>query len=453
MDINEAIQLAHEYYQAGNLRASAKIYVEILQVQPENIAALSALGEICYKLGNYTLAISCIERDLELNPTNALGYYNLGIALKELKRFDEAIVSFKTSLRINPNIAEAYNNLGFIFGQIQGLFMEAMDCYDKAIELNPNYAQAHFNKSSLLLLSGNFNEGWKEYEWRRKISNYVPLQRNFPQPLWNRSDIQGKTIFLYSEQGFGDTIQFARYIPIVAQQEATILVECQKELVALLQKVNGVKKMVTRNEKPPAFDVHYPLLSLPSLFDTTLEDIPARVPYINAESSLASNWRNKMQADAAKLKVGLVWAGKPGHANDCNRSCSINIFLSLARLDGVTFYSLQKGAAAQQAKFPPQGIRLIDYTDDIYDFSDTAALIENLDLVISVDTSVAHLAGAMGKPVWILLPFIPDWRWMLNRDDSPWYPTMQLFRQPAIGDWTSVITSVADKLQKQLDSL
>jgi ADP-heptose:LPS heptosyltransferase len=297
-----------------------------------------------------------------------------------------------------------------------------------------------------LLSCGDFINGWKEYEWRLKI-NARPSVKEFSQLLWDGSDISGKTILLYTEQGHGDAIQFIRYVPAVVQRGATIIVECQKELASLFQNVEGIKKVISIGEQLPAFDLHCPLLSLPLKFNTTLDTIPAEIPYIKVNPLSTRKWKDKLSDDSSKLKVGLVWAGSQSHKDDRNRSFALNTFAPLAQFDNIVFYSLQKEKGSEQAKKPPEGMKLIDHMEEINDFSDTAALIENLDLVISVDTAVAHLAGAMGKPVWTLLPFVPDWRWLLNREDSPWYPTMKLFRQPSHSDWKSVIHKVAEELR------
>jgi hypothetical protein len=251
---------------------------------------------------------------------------------------------------------------------------------------------------------------------------------------------------LYAEQGLGDTIQFIRYAPLVAQRGADVIVYCQNELTSLIKDMDGIRQVISYGDPLPVFHIHSPLLRLPLIFGTTLENIPTKTPYISVNQALIHKWKEKVKNDTSQLKIGLVWAGIPGHKNDRNRSCSLDIFSPLANIHDTTFYSLQKGDAAEQAKSPPEGLKLVDYTEEIHDFSDTAALIENLDLVISVDTAVAHLSGALNKPVWTLLPFAPDWRWLLNRNDSPWYSTMRLFRQPSHGDWVSVISSVVREL-------
>ena len=324
---------------------------------------------------------------------------------------------------------------------------EAIEYFQKALRINTNYGEAHWNLSLALLLSGKFKEGWKEYEWRW-TSVAKADQRHLPGIFWDGSDIKEHTILLYSEQGIGDTIQFIRYASLVAKRDSKVIVECSKDLVPLAQSVEGVYKAIPYSKHPPETDFQCPLLSLPYIFNTTLENIPAEKPYIIADPILCQKWREKVHNFSSKFKIGLVWAGRPTHNKDRYRSFALGTFGPLAHED-IGFFSLQKGKASEQTKHPPNGMNLIDLTEDIHDFSDTAAFIENLDLVISVDTAVAHLAGAMGKPIWTLIPFAPDWRWLLNREDSPWYPTMRLFRQTSIDDWESVIDFVSYELRKK----
>jgi hypothetical protein len=254
---------------------------------------------------------------------------------------------------------------------------------------------------------------------------------------------------LHAEQGLGDVIQFVRYIPYVAQLGTKVIIECHKELKSLLKNVEGIQQVISQGEELPSFDVHCPIASLPLIFNTIQDNIPTNIPYIYVESMSVNKWKNKLENDNSKLNIGLVWAGNPKHKNDRNRSIPLSGFLPLMKFTNITFYSLQKGTASEQSKNLPIRMKLVDLTKEINDFADTAALIENLDLVITVDTAVAHLTGALGKPVWVLLPFAPDWRWMLNREDSPWYPTIRLFRQPSLGDWDSVISRITKELQKE----
>jgi hypothetical protein len=265
-------------------------------------------------------------------------------------------------------------------------------------------------------------------------------------PRWNGEPLAGRSVFIWCEQGFGDSIQFVRYIKKIKQNGAETFFECPPKLQRLLLRgVEGADHIVTSDQNVGC-DYHVPLLSLPGIFSTTLESIPADIPYLYPDQASSSHWKERLAPDQG-FRAGLVWAGNPDHKNDLLRSLPLTTYAPLATLPRVSLYSLQKGPAATQAKSPPSGLRLADYTDELEDFADTAALIMNLDLVITVDTSVAHLAGALGRPVWTLLHADPDWRWLLNREDSPWYPTMRLFRQPVLGDWDPVIRRVAAELE------
>jgi hypothetical protein len=329
---------------------------------------------------------------------------------------------------------------------MRGELDEALSVCQRAIQLRPDHAGAHWNKSLVLLLKGDFAQGWAEYEWRWQSKDFRSPRRDFPQPQWRGEDPSGRTILLHAEQGFGDTIQFIRYAPLLAGRGARVIVECQPELQRLLGGVEGIQHLTARGEPLPPFDLHTPLLSLPLAWGTRVKTIPGNVPYIKPDPALVGAWRGRLAGDSA-LKVGLVWAGSPIRKDDRYRSLPLSSLAPLAGVKGVSFYSLQKGKATEQAQNPPPGMNLIDMTEEIKDFADTAALISHLDLVITVDTAVAHLAGAMAKRVWTMLEFVPAWRWLLNREDSPWYPTMRLFRQPAIRDWATVIRRVAGELQ------
>ncbi len=435
------------FHDKGQLDEAILCYQKALQLNPTNIYAFCNLGNTLAEKGQLDEAVGYYEKAIELNPNDAHIYNNLGFIFYNEKQLDKAIPYFQKAIELDPNFAMVYCNLGNALKE-KGQFDEAITYYQRALQLDPELVDAHLNMSLLLLLRGNFEEGWKEYGWRWKLKDFY--RRNYSQPLWDGADISGRTILLHAEQGFGDTIQFVRYVPFVAQGRAKVIVECQTELVTLLKSVEGVSQVVSRGEQLHNFVIHCPLLTLPLIFNTTLNSIPAKIPYITVDSMLVQKWQEKIQHDNLKLKIGLVWAGGSTFRGDRNRSCSLEIFSPLAQIKGITLYSLQKGEAAKQARKSPTSIKLIDHTTEIIDFSDTAALIENLDLIITVDTAVAHLAGALGKPVWTLLPFVPDWRWLLNREDSPWYPTMRLFRQPSPGNWEAVMENILDELKKKV---
>ncbi len=296
------------------------------------------------------------------------------------------------------------------------------------------------------LLLGDYSRGWREHEWRLKVPEIVGT-RQFAQPRWDGGNLEGKTILLYPEQGFGDIIQFVRFVPQIAARGGRVILESPAELFRLFHQFADVVQVVQRDHLLPHFDVRCPLVSLGSVLSITRKTIPSEVPYLKADPGLVQRWGQRFDDREKHLRVGLVWAGRP---EPRNRSVSLTEFSPLASVDSVVFYSLQKKRiAAAQAADPPAGMRLIDWSADLTDFAETAALIENLDLILTIDTAVAHLAGAMGKRVWLLLQWIPDWRWMMERRDSPWYPTMRLFRQVKIGDWAEVLQRVAASLQNE----
>jgi tetratricopeptide (TPR) repeat protein len=443
------INLGIILHDKGQLDEAISCYQKVLQINPNYADAFYKLGNAFQEKKQFDKAMSYYQKAIQLNPTLTDAFNNLGISLKEKGQLDEAIQYWQKALQLDPTYTNAYNNLGCAFKDKMCLD-EAVIQYKKALEIDPNAAETHFNLSGIFLLNGNFHEGWREYEWRNKLKEF--RHRIFKQPLWDGFDISKSTILTFIDKGlkgFGDTIQFIRYAPLVSQCGAKVIVECQKELESILKGIKGIDQVIkeTQDELLPAFDTYCPLLSLPFIFKTNLANIPNIIPYITADTLLVKQWKSRIQYDHAKFKIGLVWSGDPKHKTNIFRSCPLDILKPLAGSKDIILYSLQKGDVEK----PPQDMGIIDYTEEIRDFSDTAALIENFDLVISVDTAVAHLAGALGKPIWTLLPFAPDWRWMLNREDSPWYPTMRLFRQPAPGDWESVISKVKDELLKLLD--
>jgi len=455
--LQEAIQLSPElpaaYYilgsllqRQGQIDEAIDLYKKLLEMNPYHSDAHNILGSAYQEKVQLDEAIACYRKAIYCNENSFMAYNNLGAALRLQGNLDEAVASYQKALRINPDFTEAMNNLGTALRD-KGDPGEAMSWYRKAIQIDPDFVDAHWNLSFALLLAGQFEEGWQEYEWIWKLKK---PKHKLPQPLWDGADIKGKSILLYAEQGFGDVIHFVRYAPRVADKGAEVILGCQKELKSLLKGIPGVSSVVAFGEALPKFDLQCPLPSLPRIFNTTIDSIPSQVPYMQPDIQSVSKWRHKLHIDKLSLNIGLVWAGSPGHLNDRNRSCPPDLFLPIARIDGLRLFSLQKEIPERWSSGSVSELNLIDYTEDIEDFSDTAGIIMNLDIIISVDTAVAHLAGSLGKPVWSLLPFAPDWRWMLNRDDSPWYPTMRLFRQPSPGDWKSVISKLHDELEKSL---
>jgi len=429
-------------------------YKQALRLDPNYAEVHNNMGIALKELKQFAQAISCFEQAIRLEPDFAEAYYNLANSLRDETRCTEAIENYRQAVRLKPDYAEAYNHLGVVLNAQAGYTevienLEAIKNYRRALQLNPDFAEAHWNLSLVLLRTGKLIEGWKEYEWRRNPKlDITTYPHCYEIPRWDGSCFSGKRLLVHYEQGLGDTLHFVRYLPMVKARGGTVILEVRKPLYKLLQGFPGVDDLVeaSPDNKPLVnFDNHISLMDLPQIFETTLETIPAEVPYINCCPKKIEHWRNKLAGP--DLKVGIVWAGSPSHGNDQNRSCTLKYFEPLTKIDGVRLYGLQKGEAAEQVDELADEMTITNLGTEFEDFTDTAAAIENLDLVISVDTSVLHLAGAMGKPAWALLPFAPEWRWMLNRQDSPWYPTMKLFRQKKWGQWESVFQDVAEELR------
>jgi Flp pilus assembly protein TadD len=440
--------LGNAFRDKGQLDQAVAEYRRAIELAPDYAEAYSNLGLALYDQGQFDQAVASCRRAVALNAGLPEAQNNLALALRDQGQLDESIAACRRAIELRPNYAGAYSNLGLALHN-QGQFDQALGAFRQAIALNPNLSVAHINLAMTLLLNGDFKRGLQEYEWRWKYKDFPSPPRNFPQPRWDGGALENRTLLLHAEQGLGDTMQFIRYLPLMAQRGGRIIIECHTDLQRLFQKMPEKCQIVARGEPLPAFDRHCPVLSLPLVFGTTLENIPQTVPYLHAEAQDVKKFKQRMKKHWPKMKmgkVGLVWAGRPTHKNDRDRSIKLSMLAPLSLVPGVRFFSLQKGAASAQAKTPPAGMELVDWTAELKDFADNAALIANLDLVISVDTAMAHLAGAMGKPVWTLLPKIPDWRWLLEREESPWYPSMRLFRQPKRGDWESVIKRVADEL-------
>jgi hypothetical protein len=413
-------------------------YRRAIELAPQFAEAYSNLGTALRDSCETDAAIYAYERAIEMRPDLAEAFNNLAIALRDKGQFEEALRNCRQALSLKPDYADAQSNLGVVLCDLEQAD-EAIAACRRAVEMQPRRGVVQCNLAMILLKLGHYEEGWARYEWRYLADPRYPA-RKLPQPRWDGGELNGKTILVHAEQGFGDTIQFARYVPLVAECGPNVILECQPELVRLFASLPNIQQIVTAGEQLPAFDVHCPMMSLPLALSQTLKTIPAG-PYLRPEENLAQHWRQRL-ADDRKRKIGLVWAGKPSHTDDRNRSMRLKDLAPLAHADA-SFYSLQKGPAARQIDESPQGMKLMDFTPEFTDYADTAAFVANLDLVISVDTSVAHLAGALGKPAWVLLPRVPDWRWMIQRGDTPWYPTMRLIRQERWRDWRGVVEQIA----------
>jgi hypothetical protein len=420
--------------QVGRTREAAFQFRKALGIAPDYSEAALALGYCLHLMGNYEEALGIYDQLLASSPRSFAGWNNRGNTLLELCRFEEAAASYLMALDIRPVAHDTRVALATCF-QALAKVEDSMAACDMVLGADPDHAEAHWNRSLLLLLTGNYQEGWREYEWRWKKRNFSSPQRNFIQPQWQGENATGKTILIHAEQGFGDTLQFCRYVPLVAEQGMRVAFEVQPPLAALMVSLDPEVTVVPMGQPLPEFDLHAPLLSLPLIFDTKIDTVPTRIPYLSAHTD--AGWRGLLSADQG-FKVGLCWAGKA--YPDPRRSCPASVLASLAGIRGVSWYSLQFG---WNEPFP---FPMHDHTDQIKDFSYMAALISQLDLVVTVDTAVAHLAGALGKPVWLMLPYVADWRWLTDRDDSPWYPAMRIFRQKKPDSWPDVLQRVRESL-------
>jgi hypothetical protein len=385
--------------------------------------------------------LSSYEHAITLRSEYAEAYGNRGITLQELNRLDEALDSYNRALALRPDYAEAHYNQGLTL-QLLKQFDGALSSYQRAIDIKADYTQAHWNLSLLYLLMGNFDRGWKGYEWRWESTNQ---KRIFPQPLWlGEEALAGKTILLHSEQGLGDTLQFCRYARPVADLGATVILEVPTPLVGLLGKLDGVSQVIAKGAPVPTFDIHCPMMSLPLAFKTELKTIPSPGRYVGADPEKVAQWNN-MLGERIQPRIGLAWSGSPTHLHDNSRSIPLSDIVGHLP-GGFQYISLQKDIRDTDRKTLELNPQILHFGEQLEDFTDTAALCELMDIVISVDTSVAHLAGAIGRELWVLLPYVPDWRWLLDRDDSPWYPSAKLFRQSKSGDWNSLMKNVERRL-------
>ena len=429
-----------------------------IQLDPHNFSGHSNRGLALTKLNHFDEALASCNRAIELKPDYAEAYGNRGAVLCELHHFDEALASCNRAVELKPDFPEAYLCKGYVLSISFRKYSEGLDNFNKAIELKDQYTDAYWDKSLLKLLLGDYEEGWQLYEYRWKTDSQKSSARTYPQPLWlGNESLVNKTILIWSEQGLGDTIQFCRYIKMVSNLGAKVIFEVQEPLLESLSTLEGVSEMIPMGANTSRFDFHCPLLSLPLAFKTTSETIPNRIPYLSPDPNKVAYWRQKL-GEKSNLRVGLVWSG--GFRPDQPEVWSVNkrrniplIKLKSLNLPNIDFYSLQKGVEAEEELATLQssgwnGPNIIDFTKELNDYSDTAALIANLDLVISVDTSVVHMTGAIGKPIWILNRFDTDWRWFVDRSDSPWYPTATIFNQPSFGDWDAVVEDVRSKLME-----
>jgi hypothetical protein len=477
--------LGNLLWQLGRKDEAALHLQQALKLKPDYWEAAHNCGMLLLELGRHADAVKCFDAAEKLNSNSAALYQMRAVCLSAVNRFEDAEADYEKSIALDPSLAETHNNLGLLHWRFDRL-ERAFACFDRALALRPDFhavlnnkavvllhlqlldeafatlqrslaaapndAQTLFYLATLQLLTGDFERGWLAREARWRLPSVGLVDRGFSQALWlGGQPLEGKTILLHSDEGLGDAIQFARYVPMVAALGAKVILEVEPPIQQLLGGITGVAACVGR-ASPPAFDLHCPLGTLPLAFGTRLETIPLAQGYVPAApAERVKAWQDRLEDRLGphnRFRVGLVWAGNPDHRNDHNRSMALRTLAPLLDCD-VQFVSLQKGVRDQDRAFLAECRDIVDLTQHLTDFSETAALIGCLDLVISVDTSVTHLAGALGAPVWTMLPFNPDWRWLLGRSDSPWYQSMRLFRQPERGDWASVV----DDVRRELESL
>jgi tetratricopeptide (TPR) repeat protein len=431
-------------HQRGDLDAAERQYQAALEADAGHPLALHYLGVLAYQRGRAADALPMLERAVTLRPEEPEFHNNLGLALMQVDRVEDAVGAYRRALARNPSHATALSNLGLALLACNAL-PEAIDALRKAVTLRPDYGEAHWNLALALLANGEFAQGWREYEWRlalRKLGGAVPLP---PAPRWTGEPLAGKRLLVTTEQGLGDALQFIRYARVLAERGAHVVVQSPEPLRRLLATAPGVAGVIGRDQGPPECDAHVPLLSVPGIVGTPASDVPAAVPYLTADGER----RRAVATDLARIageapRIGVAWAGARDNTSDRHRSCPLALLAPLLALPGIRWFSLQKNAEDDVAALPTASpLTLLDARND---FDGTAALVAELDLVVTVDTSIAHLAGALARPTWILLPFAPDWRWRLARSDSPWYPTARLFRQPRRGDWAAAIAELRTAL-------
>jgi len=478
ISISQAIQLAIEHHAAGRLDQAQTIYSEILAQMPQCADALHLAGVLASQRGKFDVAIAMIKQAIAIGPATAEYHYNLATVYRNTGKILESLEHARAAVALKPNWYNAHAVLGPTLSEL-GMFEEAKPALQRAIDLDPSqggayldmanifwkqcrheealawirravarepgYAGHHWSLARILLQLGQMKEGWEEFEWRLKWAQ-MRLDRGFSQPQWDGSPPNGRTILLHTEGGLGDAINFIRLVPMVAKGGGRFVLECQPGLTALFAGTKGIDEIVARGQTLPAFDCHIALQGLPRILNITLENIPNQVPYLSVPRDRADKFAGRIVRDG-KRRVGLVWCGVMYNEADF-RTRTLDHFFPLMQLPGVRFFSLQKGEASAQK--PPPGVDWVDFSAELKDFADTAALVDQLDLVISVDTSTAHLAGALAKPVWVLIPTQSDFRWLLDRTDSPWYPTMRLFRQPLGEDWSKPFAELKESLAQYL---
>ena len=445
--IARLMQLANEHEQAGRLAEAEAVLRQVIGEIGDHHPALHLLGIVSFKQDRLAESAQLMEQSIALAPMQPLYHRNICEIYRVLGRLDEALVAGRRAAELAPNDVHCYHNLGVLYYHRLELD-EAIAAGERALTLDPNFPGAHFGIAEVSLLRGDFARGWEEYEWRMKLANAPPMLPPTERPQWDGAPLNDGTLLLIADQGYGDVIQFSRYIPWAATRCARLAVACSSELHAVMRQQIGDALLFDHWEQAPQFAAHCPLSGLPRLAGTRGDTIPAPIPYVRAEPDRVARWAERLNAllPPHYRRIGIVWAGRPTHHNDRNRSTPLATFAPFADIPDVALVSLQKGPGQAQIGSYWGRAPLINLGPELRDFGDTMAVLECLERVVLVDTSVGHLAGAMGKEAWVMLPYAPDWRWLLNRADSPWYPTLRLFRQGPERRWEPVIADIAGEL-------
>lgn len=440
------LNLGVAFKATGDLTNAQAAYRNALSLNPDLPEAHYNLASILAEIDGDQSADS-YRRAISLRPCWPEAFNALGVVLQAQGRLDDAIANYQQAATLKPQWFLPYHNLAESF-IAQGKPDLAIKCFRKSIECEPRFAVSHFDLATQLLQRGSFAEGWREYEWRWNTNGRTPPREGFSAPVWDGSQLDGSTIVVWSEQGFGDVIQFVRYVPLAHQRGANVWLQTDCRLARLLETCPGLSQIITYDQPIGDFDFQVPLMSLPRIFGTTLETIPACIPYLSAPACDYPELR-ALKAQTSGLRIGIVWESGSGYSNHQSRDCSPAHFQRLSRIPGVLLYSLQFGDSREKVEEYP-GVKITDLSRAIGDFSSTAAFVDALDLIITVDTAMAHLAGALGKRVWTLLNLRCDWRWTMDSKGSPWYPTMTLFRQLELGDWSHVFEEVEQTLCREV---
>jgi len=431
--------------QHGCLHKALAYLMDAIEQSPRDAYILNNIGSTLFKLKNHSAALSYFDRSIQISSTQAEAHCNRASTLSRLGENHEAMTAITRAIELNGNYAEAYNVRGMIYEAIGNITL-AMNDFKNAIKISPSHAKAHWNMAVLYLREGEWSKGWILHEWRWEAAQATAPGKLLCQPLWQGDQaLEGKRILLQSEQGLGDTLQFCRYIPLIHALGADVLLQAQKPLLGLLSSLNGLDELYEDGQNVSGFDLHCPLMSLPLAFQTITTNVPRNTPYLFADSTRVMQWA-RIIGNSSKPRIGLAWSGNPNHENDRNRNIFLGLILSFLP-QHVEYYVLQKDIREADKAALNSAQCIYDHSCLINDFSDTAAICELMDLVISVDTSVAHLAGALGKPLWIMLPEPADWRWLKGRTDCLWYPRARLFRQSTPGDWLHVLEKIKSEIE------